>query len=99
MKYFAFLLCFTLQFSAENFAQDVCGARMAALSGSAITQVDAFSGFNNLSASAQFKGVLTRFMVKFPMEFRRLKTLEWPFYNISNRSYGGGIPILWEYGI
>jgi hypothetical protein len=66
MKYFPFLLCFTLQFAAENFAQDVCGARMAALSGSAITQSDAFSGFNNLSASGQMKGLSCAFFGQMP---------------------------------
>ena len=56
MKYFAFSLLFVLQFRIEVFSQMVCGARMAALSGSAITQSDAFSGFHNLSASASVKG-------------------------------------------
>jgi hypothetical protein len=73
MKYFAVLLYFTLQFAAENFAQDVCGARMAALSGSAITQVDAFSGFNNLSASAQFKGSSYAFYGQIPYGISEIK--------------------------
>ncbi|MFA9221747.1 MAG: hypothetical protein ACEQSL_11215, partial [Sediminibacterium sp.] len=66
MKYFAFSLFFTLHFAADNFAQNVCGARMAALSGSAITQPDAFSGFNNLSASSQMKGLSCAFFGQMP---------------------------------
>ena len=73
MKHFAFSLYFTLQFATENFAQNVCGARMAALSGSAITQSDAFSGFNNLSASAQFKGSSYAFYGQIPYGISEIK--------------------------
>ena len=66
MKYFAFSLFFTMQFAAVNFAQNVCGARMAALSGSAITQSDAFAGFHNLSASGQMKGLSCAFYGQMP---------------------------------
>ena len=66
MKYFAFSLYFTLQFATENFAQNVCGARMAALSGSAITQSDAFAGFHNLSASSELKGLNCSFYGQIP---------------------------------
>ncbi len=73
MKYFAFSLFFTLQFAAKNFAQNVSGARMAALSGSAITQSDAFSGFNNLSASAQMKGMSCAFYGQMPYSISEIK--------------------------
>jgi len=73
MKYLAFSLFFTVQFSAEIFAQNVCGARMAALSGSAITQPDAFAGFNNLSASAQLKGSSYAFYGKIPYGISEIK--------------------------
>jgi len=73
MKYFAFSLFFTLQFAAKNFAQNVSGARMASLSGSAITQSDAFSGFNNLSASAQFKGSSYAFYGQIPYGISEIK--------------------------
>jgi len=73
MKHFAFSLYFTLQFATENFAQNVCGARMAALSGSAITQPDAFAGFNNLSASAQFKGSSYAFYGQIPYGISEIK--------------------------
>jgi len=73
MKYFAFSLYFTLQFAEENFAQNVCGARMASLSGSAITQSDAFTGFNNLSASAQKKGVSCAFYGQMPYGISEIK--------------------------
>jgi hypothetical protein len=73
MKYFAFSLYFTLQFAEENFAQNVCGARMASLSGSAITQSDAFAGFNNLSASAQFKGSSYAFYGQIPYGISEIK--------------------------
>jgi len=66
MKYFAFSLFFTMQFAAVNFAQNVCGARMAALSGSAITQSDAFAGFHNLSASLELKGLNCSFYGQIP---------------------------------
>ncbi len=66
MKYFAVLLFFSLQFVGENSAQNVSGARMAALSGSAITQSDAFAGFNNLSASAQLNGSSYAFYGQMP---------------------------------
>jgi hypothetical protein len=73
MKYFAFSLYCTLQFATENYAQNVCGARMAALSGSAITQPDAFAGFNNLSASAQFKGSSYAFYGQIPYGIAEIK--------------------------
>ena len=73
MKYFAVLLFFSLQFVGENSAQNVSGARMAALSGSAITQSDAFSGFNNLSASAQFKGSSYAFYGQIPFGISEIK--------------------------
>jgi hypothetical protein len=73
MKYFAFLLYFTLQFAAENFAQNVCGARMAGLSGSAISQADAFAGFNNLSASGQLKGLSYAFYGQMPYGILEIK--------------------------
>ena len=65
MKYSAFSLFFTLQFIAEIHAQNVSGARMAALSGSAITHSDAFAGFHNLSAAAQMKGARIYGIFKF----------------------------------
>jgi hypothetical protein len=52
MKYLAFSIVFALQFKVEVNAQMVYGARMAALSGSTLTQADAFAGFHNLSANA-----------------------------------------------
>ncbi len=52
MKYLAFSIVFALQFKIEGYGQNVYGARMAALSGSALTQADAFAGFHNLSANA-----------------------------------------------
>lgn len=52
MKYLAFSIVFVLQFNVEGNAQTVYGARMTALSGSALTQPDAFAGFHNLSANA-----------------------------------------------
>ena len=55
-----------MQFAAVNFAQNVCGARMAALSGSAITQSDAFAGFHNLSASSDLKGLNCSFYGQIP---------------------------------
>ena len=73
MKYLAFSLYFTLQFAAKNFAQNVSGARMAALSGSAIAQSDAFTGFNNLSASAQMKGLSCAFYGQMPYSISEIK--------------------------
>jgi hypothetical protein len=52
MKYLAFSIVFALQYKVEVYSQNVCGARMAALSGSALTQADAFAGFHNFSANA-----------------------------------------------
>jgi hypothetical protein len=66
MKYFAFTLFFAIQFGVDIQAQNVSGARMAALSGSAITQSDAFAGFNNLSASAQLNGSSYAFYGQMP---------------------------------
>ena len=73
MKYLAFSLFFMLQFAAVNFAQNVCGARMAALSGSAIAQPDAFAGFNNLSASGQMKGFSCAFYGQMPYGISEIK--------------------------
>jgi hypothetical protein len=73
MKYSAFSLFFTLQFMAEIHAQNVSGARMAALSGSAITQSDSFAGFNNLSASAQSDGRSYAFFGQTPYGISEIK--------------------------
>jgi len=73
MKYLAFSLFFTMQFAAENFAQNVCGARMAALSGSDVTQADAFAGFNNLSASANLSSFSSSFYAQMPYGISQIK--------------------------
>ena len=73
MKYSAFSLFFTLQFIAEIHAQNVSGARMAALSGSAITHSDAFAGFHNLSAAAQMKGSSFAFFGQSPYGIIEIK--------------------------
>jgi hypothetical protein len=66
MKYFAFTLFFAIQLGVDIQAQNVSGARMAALSGSAITQSDAFTGFHNLSASSELKGLNCSFYGQMP---------------------------------
>jgi hypothetical protein len=66
MKYLAFSLLLLPQFCNRMIAQNVSGARMAALSGSAITQSDAFSGFHNLSASAKLNGMNCSFYEQLP---------------------------------
>lgn len=66
MKYLAFSIAFVLQFKVEVNAQIVYGARMAALSGSAIAQADAFSGFHNLSSSASINGLKCSFFGQMP---------------------------------
>lgn len=73
MKYLAYTILFTLQFVAEIHAQNVSGARMAALSGSAVTQSDAFAGFNNLSASAQLNGSSYAFYGQMPYGISEIK--------------------------
>ncbi len=73
MKYFTYSFFFTLQFIAEIHAQNVSGARMAALSGSAITQSDSFAGFNNLSASAQSDGSSYAFFGQSPYGISEIK--------------------------
>ena len=98
MKYLAFSLYFTLQFAAKNFAQNVSGARMAALSGSAIAQSDAFTGFNNLSASAQMKGLSCAFYGQMPYSISEIKDagvsilqhLGTGVMGVVFRSYGSG---------
>ena len=66
MKYFVFSLYLSLSFSGRIHAQYIQGARMAALSGSAITQSDAFAGFHNLSASLELKGLNCSFYGQIP---------------------------------
>jgi hypothetical protein len=73
MKYFVFTLFFALLFRFEIYAQSLCGARMAALSGSAITQSDAFAGFYNLSAAAQLKGSSFAFFGQAPYGITEIK--------------------------
>jgi hypothetical protein len=73
MKNFACFFFLTLQFVAEIHAQNVYGARMAALSGSAITESDAFAGFNNLSASAKLKGSSFAFFGQVPHGISEIK--------------------------
>ena len=66
MKYFVFPLYLSLSFFTPSYAQYIQGARMAALSGSTITQSDAFSGFHNLSASSELKGLNCSFYGQIP---------------------------------
>ena len=66
MKYFVFSFSLLLSFFDRCHAQYTQGARMAALSGSAITQSDAFSGFHNLSASSELKGLNCSFYGQIP---------------------------------
>lgn len=66
MKYFAFSFYLSLSFSGRIHAQYIQGARMAALSGSAIAQSDAFAGFHNLSASSELKGLNCSFYGQIP---------------------------------
>jgi hypothetical protein len=73
MKYYAITISFALLFNFENNAQNVCGARMAALSGSAITHSDAFAGFHNLSSAAQSKGSSFAFFGQSPYGITEIK--------------------------
>jgi hypothetical protein len=66
MKYFVFSFYLSLSFFGRIHAQHIQGARMAALSGSAITQSDAFAGFHNLSASSELKGLDCSFYGQIP---------------------------------
>jgi len=73
MKYLAFSIVFALQFKVEAYSQNVCGARMAALSGSALTQADAFAGLHNLSSSAQLNGSSFAFFGQTPYGISEIK--------------------------
>ena len=66
MKYLAFSFFFLLCFFNRTLAQHVSGPRMAALSGSAIAQSDAFAGFHNLSASARLNSPSCSFYSQMP---------------------------------
>ena len=66
MKYFVFSFYLSLSFFGRIHAQYIQGARMAALSGSAITQSDPFAGFHNLSASSELKGLNCSFYGQIP---------------------------------
>jgi hypothetical protein len=66
MKYFVFSFYLSLSFFGRGHAQLIQGARMAALSGSAITQSDAFAGFHNLSVSSELKGLNCSFYGQIP---------------------------------
>jgi hypothetical protein len=66
MKYFVFSFYLSLSFFGRIHAQYIQGARMAALSGSAITQSDAFAGFHNLSVSSELKGLNCSFYGQIP---------------------------------
>jgi hypothetical protein len=66
MKYFLFSFYLWLPFFGSIYAQHVSGARMAALSGSAIAQADAFAGFHNLSSSARINGLNCSFFGQMP---------------------------------
>ncbi|MFY8077888.1 MAG: hypothetical protein ACOVMJ_04815, partial [Flavobacteriales bacterium] len=66
MKYFVFSFSLLLSFFDRCHAQYTQGARMAALSGSALAQADAFSGFHNLSASSELKGLNCSFYGQIP---------------------------------
>jgi len=73
MKYFVFSFYLSLSFFGRIHAQYIQGARMAALSGSAITQSDAFAGFHNLSASAKMKGMNGSFYGQMPYGISSIK--------------------------
>lgn len=73
MKYYAITILFVLLFNFGSNAQNVCGARMAALNGSAITHSDAFAGFHNLSAIAQLKGSSFAFFGQAAYGFTEIK--------------------------
>ena len=66
MKYFVFSFYLSLSFFGRIHAQYIQGARMAALSGSAITQSDPFAGFHNLSVSSELKGLNCSFYGQIP---------------------------------
>jgi hypothetical protein len=66
MKYFVFSFYLSLSFFGRIHAQYIQGARMAALSGSAITESDAFAGFHNLSVSSELKGLNCSFYGQIP---------------------------------
>lgn len=66
MKYIFFSLLILPHCGMQMHAQNVSGARMAALSGSAIAQSDAFAGFHNLSASANSNGFKCSFYGQMP---------------------------------
>jgi hypothetical protein len=66
MKYFVLHTIIFLISLIGIQAQGIQGARMAALSGSALAQTDAFAGFHNLSASSELKGLNCSFYGQIP---------------------------------